>query len=85
MSNAIKLKAVYKEGVLVPFEKIDLNEGEKVEIEIKSREGRKNISLRGIWKKSMVKENDIAKVKSIWEKSIKKQINILIAKKDNAR
>ncbi len=85
MSNAIKLKAVYKEGVLVPFEKIDLNEGEKVEIEIKSREGRKNISLRGIWKKSMVKENDIAKVKSIWEKSIKKQINILIAKKDNDR
>lgn len=85
MSNAIKLKAVYKEGVLVPFEKIDLKEGEKVELEIKSREGRKNISLRGIWKEFTVKEDDIAKVKFIWEKGIKKQINILIAKKDNVR
>lgn len=41
MSNALKYKAIYKDGVLIPFEKIDLDEGEKVEIEIKKEENKK--------------------------------------------
>lgn len=79
MSNTIKLKAVYKEGVLVPFEKINLDEGEKVEIEIKKEEIKKNISLRGLWKGSVIKEEDVDEVKSVWEKGLKKQIKILDA------
>ena len=80
MSNAIKLKAVYKEGVLVPFEKINLNEGEKVEIEIRKEENKKNISLRGLWKGSVIKDADVDEAKFIWEKGLKKQIKILNAK-----
>lgn len=80
MTNPIKLKAVYKEGVFVPFEKIDLKEGEKVEIEIRKEENKRNISLRGLWKGSVIKDEDVDEAKFIWEKGLKKQINILNTK-----
>jgi len=54
-----------------------LEEGEKVEIEIKERKGKKNISLRGLWKGSEVSEKDIDKAKHIWEKGVKDQIKFL--------
>ena len=37
MVNAQKISAVYSGGVLRPFKKLSLAEGEKVEIEIKAR------------------------------------------------
>ncbi|MCR4291350.1 MAG: antitoxin family protein [Candidatus Kuenenia sp.] len=80
MSNALKYKAVYKDGVLIPYNKIDLDQGEKVEIEIKREENKKNISLRGLWKRSVIKDEDIDEAKFIWENGLKKQIKILNAK-----
>jgi predicted DNA-binding antitoxin AbrB/MazE fold protein len=59
------------------FQKLSLEEGEKVEIEIKERKGKKNISLRGLWKGSEVSEKDIDKAKHIWEKGVKEQIKFL--------
>ena len=80
MSNALKYKAIYKDGVLIPFGKIALDEGEKVEIEIKKEKNKKNISLRGLWKGSFIKDEDVDEAKFIWEKGLKKQIKILNAK-----
>ncbi|MDN3515524.1 MAG: antitoxin family protein [Candidatus Brocadia sp.] len=80
MANAIKLKAVYKDGVFIPFGKIDLDNGEKVEIEILKKRNKKNISLRGLWKGSVIKDVDVEKAKFIWDKGLKKQIKILNAK-----
>ena len=54
MVNKQRITAVYSGGVLRPFKKLSLAEGEKVEIEIKERKGKKNISLRGLWKGSEV-------------------------------
>ena len=48
MVNTLRIRAVYSGGVLRPFEKLSLPEGEKVEIEIKERKSKKNISLRGL-------------------------------------
>ena len=59
------------------FQKLSLEEGKKVEIEIKERKGKKNISLRGLWKGSEVSEKDIDKAKHIWEKGVKEQIKFL--------
>jgi predicted DNA-binding antitoxin AbrB/MazE fold protein len=35
MNMATRTKAIYKEGILKPLEKLDLKEGEEVEIELK--------------------------------------------------
>ena len=72
-----EVSVVYSGGVLKPFKKLNLVEGQKVEIEIKERKGKKNISLRGLWKGSKVSEKDIDKAKHIWEKGVKKQIKFL--------
>lgn len=77
MVNNQRITAVYSHGVLRPFKKLSLEEGEKVEIEIKERKGKKNISLRGLWKGSEVSEKDIDKAKHIWEKGVKQQIKFL--------
>jgi predicted DNA-binding antitoxin AbrB/MazE fold protein len=77
MINSLKIGAVYTGGVLKPFEKLSLTEGEKVEIEIKERKSKKNISLRGLWKGAKLKEEDINEARYIWEKGVKKQIKIL--------
>ena len=61
-----------------PFKKLNLVEGQKVEIEIKERKkGKKNISLRGLWKGSKIREKDIDKAKRIWEKGVEDQIRFL--------
>lgn len=77
MVNNQRITAVYSHGVLRPFKKLSLEEGEKVEIEIKERKGKKNISLRGLWKGSEVSEKDIDNAKHIWEKGVKEQIKFL--------
>ncbi len=76
MGTSLKIKATYKGGVLIPFEKINLNEGERLEIEIKEKKG-KTISLRGLWKGVEISEGNIEEAKHIWEEDIKKQIKIL--------
>ena len=35
MKMATRTKAIYEEGILKPLEKLDLKEGEEVEIEVK--------------------------------------------------
>ena len=35
--NMARTKAIYEEGILKPFGKLDLKEGEEVEIELKER------------------------------------------------
>lgn len=77
MINTQEVSAVYSGGVLKPFKKLNLVEGQKVEIEIKERKGKKNISLRGLWKGVKIKEKDIDGAKRIWEKDIRKQIKFL--------
>lgn len=77
MINTQEVRAVYSGGVLKPFKKLNLVEGQKVEIEIKEGKGKKNISLRGLWNASKVSEKDIDKAKHIWEKGVKKQIKFL--------
>ena len=37
MNMATRTKAIYEEGILKPLEKLDLKEGEEVEIELKER------------------------------------------------
>jgi len=71
------IKAIYSEGVFKPVEKVNLPEGEKVEIEIKEQKGKKIISLRGIWRGIQINEENIEKAKHIWDKEVGKQIKIL--------
>jgi len=77
MINIHEVSVVYSGGVLKPFKKLNLVEGQKVEIEIKERKGKKNISLRGLWKGSEVREKDIDQAKHIWQKGVKEQIKFL--------
>lgn len=42
----IRVKAVYENKILKPLEKLELEEGEEVEIELKRREGKKRDILR---------------------------------------
>ncbi len=78
MAKAQKvIEAVYSDGVFKPLEKVSLPDGEKVEIEIKEKKAKKNISLRGIWKGIQISEEDIEKAKHMWEKGAEKQIEIL--------
>jgi len=71
------IEAVYSKGVFKPLVKVRLPEGEKVEIEIKEKKVKKNISLRGIWKGIQISDEDIEKAKHIWDERLKKQIKIL--------
>jgi len=71
------IKAIYSEGVFKPVEKVNLPEGEKVEIEIKEQKVKKVISLRGIWRGIQINEENIEKAKHIWDKEVEKQIKIL--------
>jgi len=77
MVNTQRISAIYSDGVLRPFKKLSLEEGEKVEIEIKEGKGKKNISLRGLWKGVKIEEKDIDGAKRIWEMGIRKQIKFL--------
>ena len=43
------IEVIYSNGVLKPLEELNLQEGEKVEIEIRKKP-QKIVSLRGIWK-----------------------------------
>lgn len=71
------IKAIYSEGVFKPIEKVNLPEGEKVEIEIKEQKVKKVISLRGIWRGIQINEENVEKAKHIWDKEVEKQIKIL--------
>lgn len=71
------IEAVYSNGVFKPLQKVSLTDGMTVEIEIKEKKTKKNISLRGIWKGIQIGEKDIEKAKHIWEKGAQKQIKIL--------
>jgi len=71
------IKAIYSEGVFKPIEKVNLSEGEKVEIEIKGQKVKKVISLRGIWREIQINEENIEKAKHIWDKEVEKQIKFL--------
>jgi predicted DNA-binding antitoxin AbrB/MazE fold protein len=82
MNTTLNIEAVYKDGVLIPFQKIDLEEGEKVQIQIKEKKG-KIVSLRGLWKGIKISEEDIYMAKGIWEEGAEKQIKII--EKDNAK
>lgn len=44
--NSMGIKAVYENEVLKPLEKLELEEGEEVEIELKRKEGKKQDILR---------------------------------------
>jgi predicted DNA-binding antitoxin AbrB/MazE fold protein len=78
MTKAQKvIRAEYSGGVFKPLEKVNLPEGEKVEIEIKEKKRRKILSLRGIWRGIEINEEDIEKARSIWEKEVEKQIEVL--------
>lgn len=66
------IQVIYTAGVLKPLQKIDMQEGEKVEIEIKEKKTQKIISLRGIWKDIEISEDDIKKAENIWEEEIEK-------------
>jgi len=65
------IEVIYSNGILKPSEKLNLREGEKVEIEIRKKP-QKIVSLRGIWKNIQIPEEDIEKVKHIWEEGMKK-------------
>ena len=65
------IEVIYSNGVLRPSGKLNLQEGEKVEIEIRKKP-QKIISLRGIWKNIQISEEDIEKAKHIWEEGMKK-------------
>jgi len=65
------IEAIYSNGVLKPSEKLNLHEGEKVEIQIRKKP-KKIVSLRGIWKDIQISQEDIEKAKHIWEKGIQK-------------
>ncbi len=78
MTKAQKvIRAEYSGGVFKPLEKVNLPEGEKVEIEIKAKKSKKIVSLRGIWRGIEINEEDIEKTRSIWEKEVEKQIEVL--------
>ena len=77
MNSTQEVSAVYSGGVLKPFNKLNLVEGQKVEIEIKEIKGKKNISLRGLWKAIRIKDKDIDEAKQIWGKGIEKQIKFI--------
>lgn len=82
MSTTLKIEATYKDGVLIPIEKVNLNEGERVEVEIRKKKG-KVITLRGLWKGAKISEDDIEEVKQLWDAGIRKEIKILT--EDNAK
>jgi predicted DNA-binding antitoxin AbrB/MazE fold protein len=58
-----RIKAMYEEGILKPLEKLDLKEGEEVEIEVKKSpverlEGMIRISNRR-WVKELIESPDL--------------------------
>ncbi|MBE9592974.1 MAG: antitoxin family protein [Proteobacteria bacterium] len=60
---ATRVKAIYEEGILKPLEKLDLKEGEEVEIEVKKSpverlEGVIRISNRR-WVKELIESPDL--------------------------
>ena len=63
MNMATRTKAIYEEGILKPLEKLDLKEGEEVEIEVKKSpverlEGMIRISNRR-WVKELIESPDL--------------------------
>ena len=63
MNMATRTKAIYEEGILKPLEKLDLKEGEEVEIELKKSpverlEGMIRISNRR-WVKELIESPDL--------------------------
>ena len=60
---ATRVKAIYEDGILKPLEKLDLKEGEEVEIEVKKSpverlEGMIRISNRR-WVKELIESPDL--------------------------
>ena len=60
---ATRVKAIYEEGILKPLEKLDLKEGEEVEIEVKKSpverlEGMIRISNRR-WVEELIESPDL--------------------------
>jgi predicted DNA-binding antitoxin AbrB/MazE fold protein len=78
MGNMHKvIRAVYSGGVFKPLVKVNLREGEKVEIEIKEQKAKKITSLRGIWREVQINEEDIEKAKHIWDKGVENEVKVL--------
>ena len=73
----IRVKAVYENKILKPLEKLELEEGEEVEIELKRREGKKRDILRyaGILKDLSEEEEKLfqeaVKRKSLFGRALK--------------
>ena len=70
---ATRVKAIYEEGILKPLEKLDLKEGEEVEIEVKKSpverlEGMIRISNRR-WVKELIESPDFERVEglTVWK------------------
>ena len=78
MGNMQKvIRAVYSGGVFKPLVKVNLPEGEKVEIEIREQKVKKITSLRGIWRGIQINEEEIEKVKHIWDKGVGNEVKVL--------
>ena len=78
MGNMEKvIRAVYSRGVFKPLVKVNLPEGEKVEIEIKGQKAPKIASLRGIWRGVQIDEEDIEKARHIWDKGVENEVKVL--------
>jgi len=71
------IRAVYSGGVFKPLVKVNLREGERVEIEIKEQKAPKIISFRGIWKGVQINEKDIEKARRIWDKGVENEVKDL--------
>jgi len=73
----IRVKAVYENKILKPLEKLELEEGEEVEIELKRREEKKRDILRyaGILKDLSEEEEKIfqeaVKRRSLFDRALK--------------
>ncbi len=70
---ATRVKAIYEEGILKPLEKLDLKEGEEVEIEVKKSpverlEGMIRSSNRR-WVKELIESPDFERVEglTVWK------------------
>ncbi len=79
------IKAIYRDGVIVPLEDLDLPENEKLKVEVsfladeQGKAGKRKVtSLRGLWKDyGDISEEEIEEITSRWDKHIERLIEEL--------
>jgi len=80
------IEAIYQNGVIKPLRNVELRENERIKIEIirfpqqetQKTEGKKNISLRGVWQGAFdISDEDIDEVTRMWDEGLEKQAKIL--------